>query len=111
MTNHRPLESETFIKRIGKKKKEFKIVSWEDEYKRRERLKKIKMNIHGYKLRVQEIKQELKEIEEKLKDGRTGKLEKAFLTKKKNNLQRKKNAQFNNIKTLRKERELGKKKR
>jgi len=42
MTNHNPLESETFIKRIGRKKKEFKIVSWKDEYERRKRIEKKK---------------------------------------------------------------------
>jgi len=39
MTNHKPTEDETFIKRKGKS---FKIVSWKDEYKRLKKLRKNK---------------------------------------------------------------------
>ena len=39
MTNHKPRPTETFIKRIGKKKKAFKIVSWKDEYEKRQKIK------------------------------------------------------------------------
>lgn len=34
MTNHKPFEEESYIQRIGKKKKAFKIKSWKDKYKR-----------------------------------------------------------------------------
>jgi len=42
MTNHEPTEKETFLKRIGKKKKAFKIKSWKDEYEKRRLLKEKK---------------------------------------------------------------------
>lgn len=44
MTNHPPLPQETFVQRIGKKKKATKMVRWKDEYERRDKLRKLKQN-------------------------------------------------------------------
>jgi hypothetical protein len=39
MTNHKPMESESFVRHFGKKKKGLKIISWKKEYKKREKMK------------------------------------------------------------------------
>ncbi|KKN13512.1 hypothetical protein LCGC14_1005680 [marine sediment metagenome] len=44
MTNHVPLETESYIQHYGRKMKEFKIKEWKDEYRRREERKKLKEN-------------------------------------------------------------------
>lgn len=70
--------------------------------------KKEKMNIHGFKLRVKEIKEEIREVEKELSKPKLKQEEKAFLIRRKNNLIRKKNTHLNTIKSLKQERTLRK---
>jgi hypothetical protein len=37
MTNHIPKEDETLVQHFGRKKKAFKIISWNDIYKKQNR--------------------------------------------------------------------------
>jgi len=66
------------------------------------------MNIHGYKLKVQELKERIKEIDKELGDKKLKKEEKAFLIRRKNNLIRKKINHQNTIKSLKEQRNLRK---
>ena len=67
------------------------------------------MNIHGHKLKVIKLKGNIKEVEEELNERNLTKLEKAFLTRKKENILRKKQTQLNIIKSLKENKRIKRK--